>query len=248
MIQCAFTWLLALLLTGQICAAEARGIFAEGRAFDMENDTLLYTEQHIRLTDAQHTVLYRDGQGRLFAEKRLDFTHSRIAPEVIQQDRRTGELISVSRQPEGKTLKVIYRQDSDLDTQYATLPLNSQRVIDAGFDHFVRSRRSEIETMGPISFQYLLTSRQKDIRLQVERADCRESDNTCFTITPAAWLYRMLASAIHLEYDNDSGCLVRFRGKSNISDASGRFRPMEIHYTHSDSCPRAEHQKAVTQK
>lgn len=231
-----------VFLTANYAGATANGLFAEGRAFAPGSDTLLYREQHIQLAEGQQVVLYRDSEDRLFTKKILDFAHAKTAPDVIQEDTRNGEFIHIVRLKEGKQLRIDYRGTETTDIKTAETPSQPTLVIDAGFDHFVRGNWTELEKGAAVSLEYLLPSRQQTVTLTIRQSDCPEplKNSTCFTVTPTNWLFRMLSPSIYLAYDNETRCLTRFRGKSNISDAQGSAMAVDIYYTHHQSCSAAE--------
>lgn len=228
--------------TANYAGATANGVFAEGRAFEPGTGTFLYREQHIQLAEGQQVVLYRDSEDKLFAKKILDFVHAKTAPDVIQEDTRSGEFIQIVRLEEGKQLRIDYRDSKTADTKTAETSSQPTLVVDAGFDHFVRGNWTDLKKGNAASLEYLLPSRQQTVALTIRQSNCPEATNnsTCFTVTPTNWFFRMLAPSIYLAYDNETRCLTHFRGKSNISSEQGAAMAVDIYYTHHQSCSTAE--------
>ena len=97
--RAACALVLAASCTSVAAAPEKRS--RVGHAYDPLTRELLYSEQHTEtLADgkvvADH-VRYIDTQGRVFGEKRLDFTRDPYVPSFDLEDRRHGHLESVRR-------------------------------------------------------------------------------------------------------------------------------------------------------
>ena len=109
-----------------------------GTARDQNTDELIYCEYYFATTAAQQFVVeYRLSDARLIARKQLDFLIDPLAPRVIQEDFRRGELRAVERLT-ATQLSVSYRPTVNDATRQQTLNLDGIVVVDAGFDQAVK--------------------------------------------------------------------------------------------------------------
>jgi len=188
-------------------AASEIDVIGEARAVD--GGALRYVEYH--LCDESESfcqVEYRNTAGELVAVKKVDYSTSLQAPEFQLRDIRRGE----TRVVEGE--------------------FESDWVVDAGFDHFVRLQWQALVEGETISFPFLIAGRDKPLNMRARRREggpCA-AGKLCLRVTLDAWLLRMLVPPIDLVYDMEERQLLQFRGISNIRDGEGNTQQVQIDY------------------
>lgn len=202
-----------------------------GYAYHMGTQQLAYTEEHSFPDTLSHHVIYKEADGSVFARKTIDYSDSYIAPDIIQENQRNGELIKTEFM--GDAFKVSYRRGFGEHTKESDITLSPDLVIDAGFDHYIRSNWASLIEEKETVIQYLIPSRQKEIDLRIKPVKCKKDPKDtliCFNIAADSWLYRMLSSSLVLSYDKQSQKLKTFSGRSNISDKNGDYLDVTIRY------------------
>ncbi|WP_257287412.1 hypothetical protein [Endozoicomonas sp. SESOKO2] len=202
-----------------------------GYAYHMGTQQLAYTEEHSFPDTFSHHVIYKEADGQVFARKTIDYSDSYIAPDIIQENQRNGELIKTEFI--GDAYKVSYKAGFGEGTEQSDITLSPDLVIDAGFDHYIRSSWDSLITEKETVIQYLIPSHQRKIDLRIKPVKCKKDlkdTHICFNIAADSWLYRMLSSPLMLSYDKQSQKLKTFSGRSNISDKNGDYLDVTIRY------------------
>ncbi len=219
-----------LLLPLMVCQANAEPSGSvTGRAYDLDGDVLLYTEEHLYSSQYQHTVTYREASGEVFAKKRLDYSHSFTVPDFRQENTRNGEVIEVVRTDSDK-LEVTYQANDKQNPKQKRLAIESLMVVDAGFDHFVREHWETLRKGRSLTIAYLAPSRRQTVALRIKEITCSSSDDVCFDIAPDSWLLSLVLDPIFLVYEEETKQLLRFRGRGNIADKKGDYQTVDIRY------------------
>ncbi|OQX37196.1 MAG: hypothetical protein B0D91_07390 [Oceanospirillales bacterium LUC14_002_19_P2] len=200
-----------------------------GRAYDLDGDGLLYTEEHLYPSQYQHMVTYREASGEVFAKKRLDYSHSFTVPDFRQENARNGEVIEVVRTDSDK-LEVTYQANDKQNPKQKRLAIESLMVVDAGFDHFVREHWETLRNGRSLTIAYLAPSRRQTVALRINEVQCSSSSDVCFNIAPDAWLLGLVLEPIFLAYEGDTKRLRRFKGRGNIADKYGDYQTVDIRY------------------
>jgi hypothetical protein len=212
----------------------ANGFCAEnwsvvGDAYDRDDRQLLYREYHYYSDDGlDHRVEYKDPQGKLLAEKAVDYRSGPMTPSFKQQSWLYPETLAVSLQ--ARQLLIQYKSGDSESTQ--AVKRQQPLVVDAGFDNYIREHWGQLLTGKVQEFYFPAVTRLSLVTLQVKASRCSyptESDS-CFMINSASWLIRLLLAPIELGYDTDTRRLSRFRGLANLSDEQGRGLEVDINY------------------
>jgi len=209
----------------------AQGSDFIGHAYQTDSKKLAYSEEHTIKNGVFHQVVYKEANGQVFAKKNIDYSNSFIAPDILQDNSRNGELIKTELR-ENK-YRVSYRENFDQTIQRSDIRSSENFVIDAGFDHYIRLNWDVLISDKETVIQYLIPSHLKSIDLRITQAACKdEADDSriCFIVAADNWLYRMLSSSLFLSYDKQHKRLMTFSGRSNISDKNGNYQDITIHY------------------
>lgn len=220
-----------LLSSAAIAAESQTPSSAFGQAYSLESGELLYTEQHQKLPNRQHSVVYSEPSGDVFARKQIDFSKSLIRPSFQQLNQRNGEDIQVTQQADNFLIR--YRESADSKEETEVIGDKANMVIDAGFDAFVRQYWQPLMTGKAMDIEYLVPSKQTTFSFRFQKASCladTPANAVCFTLSPVSWLVKMAVDPIVVAYDKQQKQLLRFTGRANISNAKGKYQSVDIRY------------------
>lgn len=228
-------------------ASEAAHVI--GEAYSLDNQKLLYTEQHLWTSPEQRLVRYIAPNGELIAKKQVDYHRSRLSPNIEQLNELAGELIRITRLDDGKT-QIDYQETSKSRVKTEILRTPQQQVVDAGFDEYVLAHWETLLTGEKHNMAFVAPSRQTHVNFAIKKVTCdtaKSSDKqalVCFQIKPSSFLYRLALDPITLTYQRISRRLQRFVGMGNIADQSGDYLNVDIRYRYQHV---AEHQNTEQQ-
>ena len=188
---------------------------------------VLYLEEHVVELEAGRprsaVTVYRDPAGELIAELRTDFSADPFAPSYTFSDLRTGatEAVSVGK----REVRLVARGRS------RTLARPAHLATGQGLDQLVRDRLAALARGETLRVDYAIPSRLDtyEFRVRVRRAD---GDRVRVRVELASFLLRLVAPELDVEYDRDSGRLLRYRGASNLSFGEGDNPQVEITYAY----------------
>ena len=201
-----------------------------GYAYDVKSKDLLYTEHHQVKTPQDYDIVYKDPKGAVFATKSIDFSRSRITPSFQQTNELLGEQITV--RPLEAGFEVAYQPDGESPQQQEQLAANPAMVIDAGFDGMIKQHWQTLTLGEAVDVDFLAPTELRTFRFRFKQADClagSAQDATCFSLSPRSWLVKLAVAPIIVAY-NPEQQLIRFTGRSNICDESGKYHTADIHY------------------
>ncbi len=212
-----------------------------GTAYSKDGQRILYLEEHRYLTPYNHRVEYKEADGRVFAEKRINYQNSYIAPEVRQLNRRNGELIETKKL--GEMIQVLYRENDVKKPLENRVDMSDSLVIDAGFDHYIRLNWEVLVSGEKKIIRYLLPSLQKTIDLSIQTMECEPFLLTnlvldtliCWRIAAENWMIRILIDPLFLVYERSSQRIMKFVGRSNICDEYGDYEDVIIRYQYNSN-------------
>jgi hypothetical protein len=206
-----------------------------GYARSLDTGELLYTETHLISHDPagieRRVVLYRCARGAApFARKELMYDADRAAPTFSFADARSGFIEGLARAPTG--WRVFTRGPKDVTTRAAVLASPGMFVADAGFDEFVRGRWDELARGIALDVPFLVPSRLATMPFRVRKLrDERIGGEAAsvFRLSLAGALGWFLPD-IDVSYRDRDRRLARYRGLTNIRDASGVLLEAEIDF------------------
>ena len=223
--------LASLLVMGDTeLSNEASASQVIGYAYDVKTKDLLYTEHHQVKTLHDYGIVYKDAKGEVFATKTIDFSRSRITPSFQQTNELLGEQITV--RPLEAGFEVTYQPDGESPKQQEQLEASSTMVIDAGFDGVIKQNWQTLTLGEAVDVDFLAPTELRTFRFRFKQADClagSAQDATCFSLSPRSWLVKLAVAPIIVAY-NPEQQLIRFTGRSNICDESGKYHTADIHY------------------
>jgi len=200
-----------------------------GEAYDIKSKRLVYTEEHHFMEGDEHSVIYREPDGTVFAKKKIDYSRGVFTPSIKQHNQRMGEVIEINLSAAGY-LQAQYQKSEHSQVEKALVSLSDIEVIDAGFNRFVKHHWDALQAGEIVFFEYFVPSRLKAITLQAESLPCAEKTSVCIEIKPKKWLFSLLLKPILLQYSGQNKALEIFEGRSNIADSSGEYHRVKIEY------------------
>lgn len=216
----AKTALLSITLVAAGTASAGERFTGEAHAPD--GGALLYREEHLSAGD-RHVVVYRCANGDAFARKRLDVgAAGRHSPDVDFEDARTGHRHGVRSRGGAREA---WSRDAGGTEKREALP-SPPPVVDAGFDPWLRD-------MWPapgksVSTAFVAPGRLSPLPFRAEAL--RDADGVrSFRLVVDAW-YGGIAPEVDVDYAIDGKRLLRYRGISDITDARGRMRAVDIRF------------------
>ena len=199
-----------------------------GTAYSPGSDRVLYTESYSADSATRVRVKYESAAGTLLAEKQLDFSRDRHAPDVIRKDYRFDSTLTINTEANTTTLQSQRNGEAAWD---ATLDVAEKLVIDAGFDFFVQDKWRDLMAGKEIKFKYLLPARKTAIKLKLKQSDCATAEQgVCFRIKARNWIIAAIMAPIDLEYEPGKRRLMRFSGLGQLPDSNEKQQEVDIRY------------------
>lgn len=213
---------LAVGLVAMLLMTPAQSMVQREVAFasELDDGTALYREEHlVRWVEGraeERLVMYRCLDGSAFARKRVRYADDALAPSFLLEDARSGYREGAERIAEG--LRVAWTGPGEGES--AAVVDARALVADAGFDEWVRSSWEPLAAGETRSLDFLVPSRLRTYRFDVEAIDTDDPGLRAFQLRLGGWFGRLLPS-IEVAYDADTRRLVRFEGLSNLRDDAG---------------------------
>lgn len=223
-----------LLMSGMACASPER-LRVTGTAINPDTRETVYQEFH-DISHNQHTVRYEGKDGQVIATKALHYEQGYNTPLYQLNDLR------FSRQTGSewdKGIFVIFRQEAGTKRHEKRVTPSTDLVIDAGFDHFIRSHWQELVDGKVIPFSFLLADPLLSLNMQMQSVNMNDS---AITEKHADYHYFLASSRnhfigwaipdIHIAYDNNEQLLRLYHGPSNITDNDDDRQTVFIRYSY----------------
>ncbi len=249
-----------------------------GEAYSPETGELVYTEKHYLFSSYPlRRVDYHDGSGRPFVTKLVDYNSSEFAPEFVQFDRRTGivksyilhgESIHLSRFEAGslfeadpaafdsfqeifcsESLKKEFIEEASRGKHSVVArDQDERRVVDAGFDPYIRARFNQLLDGETIVLKFALPPRATPVAMTAARVDSNECESrliqprldnqepglseppVCVKLRPKSWFMAQLLQPIYLVYGMDEQRLQVFYGLVNVASDERKGQTLMIRY------------------
>lgn len=181
-----------------------------GEATDPDTGNTIYLEHYYCSEDSlKCSVFYLRPNREVIASKELDYASNLKAPALTFRDYRLDREISI--------------RDPDTNA-----------VVDAGFDNFVRLQWQDLAGGEEIKFPFRLVDREDPIKMRASKTEGCEDGKLCLEIELDSWLLGNFVDPIQLTYEKGSQRLLRFQGISNLKNDQGRSQTVEIRYRYFD--------------
>lgn len=234
---------ICICLCFPIMVSAAQLLLFEGKAKHPDSDALLYTEKHrvIMNDDGEYLssfVEYLDPQGRVFAEKTLEFEKNKFAPDMMFHDHRSDQRVSVYLNlTEGKDSVLQLQLERGQNREETMIDVEPPfTLVDGGFDRFIHGNWQRLRQEKKLAFSFLAVTRSTLIDFEIEEIAADEA-TVFFELRPQNFFINLLVEPISLEYDINTKRLSKFSGLTNIErfiegEASDENHVAEIQYTY----------------
>jgi hypothetical protein len=237
---------LAPLLAGLCGAAPAApGVQAEapygGAAVDIEHEMRpAYSEEHRERTADGKFVgthsLFKDPQGRLMAERDLDYTRFPYKPDYVFKDLRNG--YEEGSRVDGDVVRVYYRDSLKAAPKEKALKVPEPCVVNGGFNVFLKDHWKDLDAGKRIPFYMIIPARldyyrfvaYMDAARNLTDKEAAGRKSKVVVVEPQSALLRLVLTPIVITYDASNLRQIRYQGIVNVADAKGRSLRVRIDY------------------
>jgi len=202
-----------------------------GYAYEKGNREPVYTEVFTdRFENGKHIATqtnYFDPARQRIAQRMLNFSKSRFAPDYTTEDLRSG--YTEGAEVKGDKVRVFRRKDKSAALEEKLLSIPQPYVIDGGFSQFIKANWSKLEQGKELAFNFTVAAHLDYYLLRAVRVDEKNGEMT-IRIEPDQRVIRWLAPAIYVRYDVNTRRIVSYEGKSNIADEHGTNQNIKLIY------------------
>lgn len=177
-----------------------------------------FTDKTVDGKPSETSTKYYDTDNKLIAQRTLNFSKSKFAPDFKTEDLRTG--YTEGAEAKGKKFRLFVREDKDSKLKEKTISIPEPAVIDGGFNQYIKANWGELEKGKALVFNFAVASRLDYYKMRSVKISSTEKTMKV-RIEPERKILRMLASPIVVNYDRSSKRILSYEGISNISDEHG---------------------------
>jgi len=194
-----------------------------GRAYEPKTGVLLYTEKHsIKLNASGQyqaaKVIYLDEQGKLFAEKTLDYGQWSTMPTTYFYEVDSSFYFKVQSALTNvkSDLLLEYKDENEDFKEQIAVDRPRYSVVDAGFDRLVSQNWQSLIDGKALTFSFLAVTRSAFYQFRL--VPLKQADNTrlVLRLEPDNAFFRWLLDPAYLYYGMENRKLIRFEGLTNI--------------------------------
>ena len=217
------------------CIAGEQPFTRVGYAYNFDNDVLVYTEYHHEIFSdgvvIESKVIYKDINGEIFAEKKLDFKANSYLPEFSLINSSTGHKESTRYFDNIYEVQFLESSKKKIKKKFLEYPLGA--ISDAGFDNFIISHWQEIISGDKFTRDFLIPGMLRFFEFRIYEKEIIKQKGKVYRvlhIEPASFLLRTFAGTSKLYYEYDRPVLQRFHGISNMRNQKGDNYKVNILY------------------
>lgn len=177
-----------------------------------------FTDKTVDGKPSEIITKYYDADNKLIAQRTLNFSKSKFAPDFKTEDLRTGYMEGA--ESKGKKVRLFMKDDKDSKLKEKTISIPSPAVIDGGFNQYIKENWSQLEKGKTLVFNFAVASRLDYYKMRAVRISATEKTMK-IKIEPERKILRLLASPIVVDYDKSTKRILSYEGISNISDENG---------------------------
>lgn len=218
-----------ILFSSAIYAQKNDLIHYIGSAYDLKNNTLIYTDEYKEyLTDNLQLaakVVYRYPNGDIIATKNIVYSDNFSSPSFSFSNQITGVLASILVST--SNINIRYRESFDSEFKTKTTSFQEDMVIDAGFHYFIIQNWDKLIRGKAVPIKYVSPSKQSVFSLQAKKIRSepwKNKETTLFLLEIRNPILRLFVDNIILRYETNSRRLLTYEGLSNIKLLSGAKR------------------------
>lgn len=233
--------LLVMLLSSGLALAKAPPAVLQflGQAQALGSGKPLYTEQH-RISGqcrdghwvpVQGDVVYRSPQGKVIAKKTLNYQPSQFRPSFKMVDHQFGEHMQVVNHGDQRLTETLH--DHSGNTEHFQQPVDSDLVVDAGFNRFIRAHWQRLTQGKTVTFAFYAPTRGKAYQFRVHQADAQQRNKInapfVFVMEPDSLILRWTTNPVLLGY-NKAHRITDYLGLTNVPRNRKDNYHAHIHY------------------
>ena len=224
---------LAILLSvAGVQSAQAEVSQRVGYAYDKQTGRFLYSETHHEILrdgrPIENTVVYRDDEGRVFAQKRVDFHKSQVMPDFQLVNTDNGH-VEGARGGETR-LSIHFQRRSDSEVRKASVEIPGNGIVDAGFDRFIEQNWAALSDGTVLEREFLIPSQLEFYTFEIAKISSPESAEMAFRLQIKSLILQMFVPSVRVYYDMQTRSLLRYEGISNIRNNAGENFDVRIEF------------------
>ena len=224
--------LAVLLCLAGLQSAQAEVTQRVGYAYDQQTGRLLYSETHHEIVrdgrPIENTVVYRDDEGRVFAQKHIDFQKSQVMPDFRLVNTENGH-VEGARGGETR-LSVHFQRRAGSEVRKASVEIPSNGIVDAGFDRFIEQNWAALADGKVLEREFLIPSQLEFYTFEIAKITSREPGEMAFRLQIKSLILQMFVPSVRVYYDMQTRTLLRYEGISNIRNAAGENFDVRIEF------------------
>ena len=128
------------------------------------------------------------------------------------------------------------KKSSEDEPVEKTLPREEGQIVGQGFHQFIVYQMERIAQGEVFHVRLVLPSRLGQFKFRIRKRKV-EGDILHIRLDIDNWFLRLFAPHVDVQYDVSTRRLRRYKGISNLEDASGRHKKVTINYTYEDVPP-----------
>ena len=227
------TGVLAVVLSvAGLQSAQAEVSQRVGYAYDKQTGRFLYSETHHEILrdgrPIENTVVYRNDEGRVFAQKHIDFHKSQVMPDFQLVNSENGH-VEGARGGETR-LSIHFQKRSDSEVRKASVEIPNNGIVDAGFDRFIEENWAALADGKVLEREFLIPSQLEFYTFEIAKIASRESGEMAFRLQIKSLILQMFVPSVRVYYDMQTRSLLRYEGISNIRNNAGENFDVRIEF------------------
>ena len=224
---------LAILLSvAGVQSAQAELSQRVGYAYDQQTGRFLYSETHHEILrdgrPIENTVVYRDDEGRVFAQKHVDFHKSQVMPDFQLVNTENGH-VEGARGGETR-LSIHFQRRSESEVRKASVEIPSNGIVDAGFDRFIEQNWAALADGKVLEREFLIPSQLEFYTFEIAKISSPEPGEMTFRLQIKSLILQMFVPSVRVCYDIQTRTLLRYEGISNIRNNAGENFDVRIEF------------------
>jgi hypothetical protein len=132
---------------------------------------------------------------------------------------------------EGQRMRLFRKQNPQDEVEMAYVPLMEDQIVGQGFHHFIVLNLEAIASGKVFHVKLVMPSRLKQYKFRIRKRNIDEGI-LYIRLEIDNWFLRLFAPHVDAEYDLKTRHLLRYDGISNLSDASGAYKKVNITYSY----------------
>jgi len=197
-----------------------------GTAVDLKSGKFLYSEEHLASYEGEKhvrsTVLYRDAEKKVIAQKQIELNGSSIA-KFRMEDFRYGTIEGA--EPTSDGIRVYARSGVNEEMKQELLQIPLPTATDAGLNELVRQNWKRIQKNEEVDFHLGVPSQLNYYHFQVKKDHEEQLNGKAALVVrfeSEHWFIRLFVDPIKVWYDIDTRRAVKYEGISNVYNEKGK--------------------------